>query len=451
MNPLLVGLVLLACAVPFISSSNAGTPVARVSSLTLTEALQLAAEHDPWQKGSDFREQALIEASEASAQLPDPRIKLMAGNLPVDGWSLDQEPMTQLSVGIQQLIPRGDSLSLSRSRGYHQVSEEREQRLNRAEQVQLRVTQLWLDVLQGVMTRDRLIASKPLFSDLEALIQARYRSGIVNASQADMVSATVEATRLEERITRANQTLALAQQQLYEWIGERAFVEPDQTMHMAIASAPFERLVDEALRADDTRLFSWLAEHPRLRAFAARIETANTDIALAEQSIKPAWTLEASYGYRADDPLGRDRADLFSLGVSFDVPLFTRERQDRSIRASKASAASLETERQLLIRELLRRLRSAAVNFQHAQDRYSTYANSLMPQLRLHADTALLAYNNDQADLSEAIVAHIARLNSEIELIQVDIDRYRALAEMAYLTDMPVVSESEADLGENQS
>lgn len=195
-------------------------------------------------------------------------------------------------------------------------------------------------------------------------------------------------------------------------------------------------LLAQSPEASDAQLFGWVEQHPRLKALAARVEAANTDISLAESSIKPAWAVEASYGYRADDALGRSRADLFSVGISFDMPLFTRERQDRTIRASKASAASLETDRQLLTRELLRSLRSALVNFQHAQDRYKTYAESLLPQLELHVETALAAYNNDQAELSEAIIAHITALNTEIRFIHVDVERYRALADLAYLTGL---------------
>ena len=440
MKTFVFALLLWICSVPAHSAVSGDGPTTHASNLTLTEAINLALDRDPWRVGSELREQALVEASEANAQLPDPRIKLMAGNLPVDSWSLEQEPMTQLSVGIQQLIPRGDSLSLTRERGYHQVDEERSKRLDRIAQVKLQITQLWLDVLQAVMTRDRLLAGKPLLHDLEVLIKDRYQAGRVGASQADVLRAAVELSRLQERITRADQQLALAQQRLFAWIGERAHASVGQLPDIDTMNPKLSALLAVSTQASDATLFGYVAGHPRLRALGARVEAASTGVAIAQESVKPAWTVEASYGYRADDAEGSDRADLFSVGISFDMPIFTSTRQDRSIRASKATAASLETDRQLLTRDLLQQLRAYSVSFQHAQARYINYVDSLIPQLRLQVETELLAYNNDQADLAEAITATIMALDTEIECIEINIERHRAMANLGYLTQIPVYS-----------
>ena len=36
-----------------------------------------------------------------------------------------------------------------------------------------------------------------------------------------------------------------------------------------------------------------------------------TGVELAHQKYKPEWGVSAQYGYRADDPTGRGRADFF--------------------------------------------------------------------------------------------------------------------------------------------
>ena len=38
-------------------------------------------------------------------------------------------------------------------------------------------------------------------------------------------------------------------------------------------------------------------------------------------------------GLRGDDTMGNNRADLFSVGVTFDLPLFTENRQDQLVKA----------------------------------------------------------------------------------------------------------------------
>ncbi len=77
--------------------------------LTLNQAIEQALEQDLWQTSSVQREQALIDRAQSSGSLPDPSVTLTAGNFPVDTFDIQQEPMTQLSVAVTQMFPRGDS------------------------------------------------------------------------------------------------------------------------------------------------------------------------------------------------------------------------------------------------------------------------------------------------------------------------------------------------------
>ncbi|MBJ92750.1 MAG: transporter, partial [Alteromonadaceae bacterium] len=71
--------------------------------LKLEQAVALAVDADPWLTGSQFTQEALNDEAIAAATLPDPRMSLMAGNFPVDSFDINQEGMTQLSVGISQM------------------------------------------------------------------------------------------------------------------------------------------------------------------------------------------------------------------------------------------------------------------------------------------------------------------------------------------------------------
>ncbi|AOW78744.1 hypothetical protein A3Q34_19015 [Colwellia sp. PAMC 20917] len=45
---------------------------------------------------------------------------------------------------------------------------------------------------------------------------------------------------------------------------------------------------------------------------------------MAQQKYKTEWGVNASYGYRGDDAMDGSRADLFSIGVTFDIPLLLK-------------------------------------------------------------------------------------------------------------------------------
>lgn len=52
-------------------------------------------------------------------------------------------------------------------------------------------------------------------------------------------------------------------------------------------------------------------------------------------------------------PSGDSRADLFSVGVTFDLPLFTENRQDKQVAASIADSETIKTEKLLLTKQMI--------------------------------------------------------------------------------------------------
>ena len=81
--------------------------LAAAAALTLEEAESLAVARDAGVAGIEERSAALSEAAVADQQLPDPELRFGAVNLPVDSFSLDDQNMTQILVGLRQRIPRG--------------------------------------------------------------------------------------------------------------------------------------------------------------------------------------------------------------------------------------------------------------------------------------------------------------------------------------------------------
>ena len=158
-----------------------------------------------------------------------------------------------------------------------------------------------------------------------------------------------------------------------------------------------------------------------------------TDVDLARQKYKPEWGLSAQYGYRDRDPMGRDRSDLFSVGVSFDLPIFTANRQDKEVSAAISRAESIRTEKQLLIRRLMAELDTASAHLVRLDEGYALYADQLLPQMAEQAEASLAAYNNDDGDFAEAVRARIAELNTKIDALAIAVDRQKTIAQINYL------------------
>jgi outer membrane protein TolC len=399
--------------------------------LTLEEAVTLAIDADPWLTGSQYTQQALTDEATAAATLPDPRMSLMVGNLPVDTFDINQEAMTQLSVGISQMFPRGDSLALAK-RQKHQLAEQHPLlRLDRRFKVTTTVTQLWLEAFKAQESIRLIEQDRALFEQLVDAAEASYSSALGRARQQDVIRAQLELTRLEDRLTMLRQQQQAAQKRLTEWIGAPATVPLAPVLPTQSLSRPLS--VPTIKQASEHTRYEWIRHHPALRALDQRIDATQTGIDLAKQKYKPEWGLSAQYGYRDSDPMGRDRADLFSVGVTFDLPLFTGNRQDKEVSAAVNRTEAIKTEKHLLGRRLMAELETASVQLARLDERQALYTDQLLPQMAEQAEASLSAYNNDDGDFAEAVRARIAELNAKIDALAIAVVRQKTIAQINYL------------------
>ncbi|WP_296933162.1 TolC family protein [uncultured Marinobacter sp.] len=395
--------------------------------LELSEAIVAATGNDPWIRQSAQIQEALLEESVADGALPDPRMTIGAANLPTDTFDTGQEAMTQATIGLTQRIPRGNSRQLASAKKEEMAGVQPFRRANRRAQVEQTVTQLWLEVWRTERSIRLIESNRGLFEQLEDVAAAGYTSATMGARQQDVIRASLELTRLEDRLTALNLQQASGREALAEWIGE------DQ------AGLPVtENIPHELLRALPT---AWaevsadsLLRHPAVRATDQLIEVQSVEVDLARQSYKPEWSVSAQYGYRDRAPNGQDRADLFSVGIGFDLPIFTGNRQDRKLNASVARLEAAKTGRLLQIRELRAKARAAIARIQRLDDRIALYEQTLLPQMEAQASAALTAYNHDDGDFAEAVRGRIDELNARVELIQMKAERAKNLASFRYLT-----------------
>lgn len=399
--------------------------------LSFNSAIAAAITSDPWLNGSRHREDALSSESVSAASLPDPKISLMAGNFPVDTLDINQEAMTQLALGVSQMFPRGDSLTLSSRQKRELAAQEPMLRLDREAKVAATVAQLWLEEFKAQESIRLIERDRSLFEQLVDAARASYSSAVGRARQQDLIRAQLELTRIDDRLTVLQQQQESTQRRLSEWIGVRAQLPLAPLLPNDEPSLPESALLVPV--NNDRSRYERISLHPLLRAFDQRIDAMQTGVELARQKYKPEWGLTAQYGYRDDDPLGRDRADLFSIGVSFDMPLFTANRQDKDVSAAVSRAEEIKTDKQLLSRQLMASLDMAIVQLQRLNQRLALYKDRLLPQMASQAEAALTAYDSDDGDFAEAVRARIAQLNTKIEALVIAVERQQTIVKINYL------------------
>ena len=413
--------------------------------LSMDHAIDLALKNDPWLKGNEFTQTKVESMAISAGQLPDPKMSVGLANVGADSFDFGQEPMTQLKVGVSQMIPRGESLSLSTDRLNTLAKQFPHQREDRKAQLAVKVSQLWLSAYQEQESIRLIENDRSLFEHLVDVAEASYSSGAGKTRQHDLIRAQLELTRLEDRLTMLSQNLEGHIKQLSEFISNYFVDKYSDFGSIQIVSdfalkdsLPNVELLNkdifESSQSNTSELlFNKFSDHPSVKALNQRILAEEVGVKLAEQKYKPAWGLNASYGYRADAENSMSRADLFSIGVSFDLPLFTKNRQDQDLKAAVSSLDAIETEKWLLLRKLMASYETEKTQLVRLNQRNKLYVEQLLPQMSEQAEASLTAYTNDDGDFAEVVRARIAELNAQIDALKINVNIQKTIIKLNYL------------------
>jgi outer membrane protein TolC len=410
-------------------------PGLAAAQLSLQAAVDMAQANDPWLTGSRYRQLATEAQSVAAGQWADPMVSVGFANLPVDGFDFNAEPMTQFKVGVSQMLPRGNSAALRRQQLSELSAQQPLLRQDRLARVEATVSQLWLESWRNKESIRLIENDRALFEQLADMVEAAYASALGKARQQDLLRAQLEVVRLEDRLTVLAQQQEVSQAKLGEWLPAGAGPLPAlqgplpalelQAPDWAGTAAPGTPQLQQ-------RLNQQLQQHPLLRSVEQKILAATTAVELTRQKYRPQWGVNASYGYRDDDPSGVERSDFFSVGLSFDLPLFTSQRQDQQVNAAVAELEALKTEQLLTLRSLRAGLEASLLRLARLDQRAALYQDRLLDDIRDQAEAAASAYTTDDGDFAEVVRARIAGLNANIDFLNISIDRLSTIAELNY-------------------
>ena len=398
--------------------------------LTLDDAVQKAQENDPWILNSEFTEKAQIDESIAAGALPDPMITFAVMNLPTDSYDFSQENMTQRKIGIAQVFPRGASRKLKKEKLNILSTQQPLLRDDRRYKVRTTVSHLWLEIYRAKQTIKLIEKDRQLFEHLVDVAQSNYSSAVKNTQQQDFVRALLELTRLEDRLIKLKQHLEGNKAKLAEWL-----VGSDiDTSNFQIADSLPTIKLHEIETSNDPNLLSQLfINHPAVIGVDKLIAASDTDIKLARQNFKPQWAINASYGYRDEMLNGNERSNLFSLGVSLDMPLFPKNRQSKKLSAAKSKAEAVKTQKTMMLRSLIASYESYLSQLKRLDQRKRLYTDRLLKEMYEQAEASLTAYTNDDGDFAEVVRSRIAELNAHIDLLNIEVDRKKTIVQIDYL------------------
>ena len=394
---------------------------------TLHHAIDEAQKNDPWLQGSSFKQESLMALSVSASTLPDPTVNIGIANLPTDSFDFGQEDMTQFNVGITQMFPRGHTRALTQKKLEQLSSAQPFARADRKAMVAVTVAHLWLESYRSEQAIVLVEHNRRLFEDLVDIVELSYATASGKTRQQDFIRAQLELTRLEDTLTQLHQRRDEYSAGLNEWLS--VGVAPSSFAGEDIELSVPKRVLGNMQAKSIT---AHLIRHPKIRMIEQAMDAGDTDIEIARQSYKPQWGVSAGYGYRDRDLIGRERADLFSVALRVDIPLFTSRRQDKQVQSAHAQREMIKTERALALRQLTSGFDTALSTYKRLQERQALYSNRLLKQMSEQAEASLAAYTHDDGRFSDVIRARIDALEAQIDALYIRVDIQKTIAQLHY-------------------
>lgn len=411
-----VHLLVMYCLASFGATVQAQT----LPPLTLAQAEAMALSDEPGAEVFLARAAALSEQSIAAVQLPDPKIRVGLANYPIEAGGFSTEGMTHAKVGVRQAFPRGKTRYLSGNRLDKMAAEMALNAQARQREVLMATRHAWLDTLYWVQAEQIIENSRAHFEYLLEVSQSLYSLGV--RDQQDVLRAELELSRLDQRLLDIRNDYFQAQARLAQWIGDAAAGPIDTVLPKW---QPFPTL---------EQLQSALSTHPRLQSAEAQTEIKRVEVQLAEQRYKPGWAIDLDYAYRDGLlPNGNSRSDFVSLAVSFDVPLFRKDRQDREFSAAKSQRRAARASYFQLERILHAQLRSHYSRWHELSRSLSLYEDTILNQSKARLQAAVLAYQSGAGDFTDVMRSQIDDLNFRLDVIRLTVDKAKSYAWIANL------------------
>jgi outer membrane protein TolC len=403
---------LMAATIAISASLQAGASDSKP--LTLDAAIRMAlSSDDPYLLEPTARAAALAELAVSDGQLPDPKVRMAFANWPTNSFSYSQEAMTQLQVGVTQAFPRGDTRRLKRQKREIAVSTAQLDSSLRQLNVIKDTRLAWLDIYYWNKAKHTVQESRQAITELLSVTHSNFATG-KNKSQ-DVFRAEMELALLDDKLLDIAQQTELVQARLSRRLGSAGTFIPAGQPAMKHPTA-----------TNVTK--SMLAQHPAAAIANSRINSAEKNIAIAGEQYKPGWAVNVGYGAR-----GGDRSDFASVGVTLDVPLFTKNRQARGVSSAKKMRQAQQLSLNATLLDLEKQLASAATIWTRTTDRITLYKHAVQQRAKETSEASIASYQAGTTDFPELIRTRLAELNIELTLLRLENEKLKAQAELLFL------------------
>jgi cobalt-zinc-cadmium efflux system outer membrane protein len=389
--------------------------------LTLKSATEQAVRDNPDLAQMQARAQAMAAIPSQMGALPDPEISINAMSLPVNTFNTRQEDMTQLGVGISQSFPFPGKLGLREQA----AAFEAEAATQNATEVRWRLLSEVKSTWWLIFYLDRAL-------------------GIVDNNHA-LLQQFVQIARSKYEVGEGlQQDVLLAQLELSKLLDQQLMLKASRRNAAASLNALLDKPANEEVRLPDkidsqlpaiqqeTQLYQQAeASRAVLEGNRQGINAAQSRLELAKKDVLPDFNLGASYGARDDMPSGDRRADLLSLNLSMNVPIFAAQKQAKAVDQRTSELMQEKYALQDQWNKVRAQISQGYNDYRRAKDQVVLFETGIVPQARQTVASMLAGYQVNKVDFLNLVRSQITLFEYETQYWKAFTEANQALAQLS--------------------
>ena len=404
---------------PAWAGAPTGTVSSPVSALTLDQAIRLGLARNPGlqqDRARIARDQArFVQAGE----LKDPMLVVGEQYFPIN-FNMGASVLTMTTVGIRQDLQPWGKRALLRQSAVH---EEKAAHWNLEDKKALLVRNIriaWLDLYQAKQEEGILRSIGALWEKAFQAALGRYRQGSVEESDALLAQYQKDAIR-----DKMEQLRIREEKSLY------------RLMNLLHVNRPFRISLEEPHFPDplpESVLLKRINHHPAIESGVSQDNAQKFRVRSAEKDKIPAVSVEGDYSYFMGPNLITSTPNLYSVLLSFNLPVRPGERQDQKVAEEEDTLNILEADLETMRQRFIEEIRDSEGYYRHLLSRAAILERVLIPEAKRNEEAALAGYATGTLEMGRVLSSMEKIQNVKLKALSVRVDRLKTSAELAYLS-----------------
>ncbi len=387
--------------------------------VTLDEAIRMALGRNP----VIVRDKALIGILEArsvaSGELPDPKLILGEQYFPIS-FNMAASALAMTTVGLRQSLPPWGKRAFLKREGSLKAKAARLSLGNEKRRLVRNVRLSWLDLYQEKETDILLRSFGGLFQKTFSAALERFREG--TASESDVLSAQYRKDTLRESL----ESLTLKR--------ETTLHRLMRLMHLSQPFVPSGEPPQIPAPLPERVLLNQLDTHPEIASAKAESEAQQARLKAAERDRIPSVSVEGDYSYFMGPNLITTSPNLFSVVLSFNLPVRPGSRQGQEIRAEEKTLEAKDAQAEDQKQRMEEEIRNEEQSYRIQTSRLRLFDRTLVPESRRNAEAGLSGYASGTVPMDRVLDAMNTEKETAFKALSLRIDRMKTMVELSYLS-----------------